>query len=437
MEDENILDLAVIGGGLAGLSCAVRGRFVKSYGAYPLYTAVFEASGAPGGLANLGNVKITGPGFSMPGREIVAKLLSDVKRYDIPVYASLVVKIIKDRESGLFTIVDSSGAARLARTVAICAGMRPLSNEREFFGRGVSITCMGYDYIRDLVARETANIGETGFMIYGNRHSLNLFGFVVWALETSGPGPEKVSRPVFLIDDDEAAFRNTREFKKYPRLFSFGKIVRYNGKGGRLESVSARRGEKVSRTGVRSLLIDYNSFEISPALSFEIAAPKFRFGRRGFIGAGRFMETAVDGLFAAGDVTGPYFCASRAISDGVAAGFSAYAKVMEMKGFAGQSLFAYRASGRKFPAGYSEIAPLRAKDRIVVLSGPGHIRAFLKSAVKKVSAAGLREAAGVFGIHRTLGPADFAKLALVLKAGVPEILEILTGMICDKLVTIA
>jgi len=418
------------------MSCAVRGRFVKSYGAYSLYTAIFESSGKLGGLANLGNVKLTGPGFSMPGVEIVAKLVADVERYDIPVIEKKVTSISKDEKSGLFSVRDSSGAERLSRTVAICTGMRPLSNERKFFGRGVSITCMGYDYINSIIGGEIGRGDRVNFRIYGNRHSLDLFNFVLAALETGKGSGTNNADPVFIIDDDEDAFKRTPEFKAHPGLFTFGRLVEYKG-GASLESVVIENSGKLFEIASKSVLIDYNSFELSPEFDIEVPDERVKRKRSGFIKADRFMKTPVDGLFAAGDITGTYFCASRAISEGIAAGFSAYEKVMEMKGFRGQSLFAYRPSGRKFSKEYREVSPVGPGDRVIVLSRAEKIEEFMKNRSEISDKSCIPGVVENFSLHGILGAPEFGKISSALGCGDRETMKLLTAMICEKLVTVA
>ena len=92
-------DVCVIGGGLAGMSAAIRTRWVKSYKALCCSTMIFEASNL-GGLASWKSAVITGPSFKFIGKKLSEKLVKDVKRLNIPVEHSKVVRIdIKNRTS--------------------------------------------------------------------------------------------------------------------------------------------------------------------------------------------------------------------------------------------------------------------------------------------------------------------------------------------------
>ncbi|HNY10390.1 MAG TPA: FAD-dependent oxidoreductase [Candidatus Wallbacteria bacterium] len=427
-----IIDLAVIGAGLSGLSCAVRGRFVKSSGSYSMATVVFEASDIEGGLASLGNIKITGPGFSMPGKKIVSGLLKDIDEYEIPVIRTRISKIARDEKKGLFLIEAGNGSVYLSRTVAVCSGMRGLSNEASYFGKGLKITYMGYDFINSMINAEIESIHEKRFMIYGNEYSKNLIDIVAGALEKNNIDKDKA---IFLLNTNPEKFKNDKTFKKYPSLFEFGEVKEYKGRR-KLEAIECSRGGKSFEIKLDSLLLDYNSFEIKPDFSIEIAAAENIFDRRGFIAVDRDMKTSIRGLYAAGDITGSYSCASRAISEGVIAGFSAYREVMSLKDVKDYSLFAYKAEDCLIKEEYREINSAHFKRGLVVLAGAKKIAAYFdaRKGMKKID---IKKILNIFGMYYIITADRYEEIKRIFSAGDIQFYELLSDMANKKLITLA
>ncbi len=429
-----IIDLAVIGAGLSGLACAVRGRFVKSVGSYSMATVLFEASEMEGGLASLGNIKLTGPGFSMPGKEVAAKLLKDIGEYEIPIVRTGISKISRDKKNGLFLIEAVDGSVYRSRTVAICAGMRKLSNEVSYFGKGVKITYMGYDFIRSMINSEIERMHEKKFMIYGNEYSKNLIDLVIAALKKNNIDI-KTAGPIFLLDTDAESFGKERCFKKYPSLFKFGGIQKYIGNG-KLEAAVCVCDGKNFEIKLDSLLLDYNSFETKPDISIKIEPDKNVFDDRGFIAVDRDMKTSVRGLYAAGDITGSYFCASRAMSEGVIAGFSAYREVMSQKSVKDYSLFAYKASDRFIKNGYREINASHLKRDLIVLSGEKKIAAYFQER-KGLKKSCVKNLLNIFGLYYIISFDSHEMIKQITGFEGADLYEMLSDMVNNKLITIA
>jgi len=435
------IDLCVVGGGLAGLSCALRARFIKTYGAYPMSVALFEASPRAGGLANLGNIKLTGPQFNLPGAEIVSKLNADIDFYDIPIINETVVSITKNDGSGLFEIETNGPAGKnkyLSRTVCLCGGMRRLRNEWEFFGRGVKITYMGYDKIRDMIYKSITENAAGDYLIYGNEYSKNLINFVKSAL-TDKNGRIFSERPIFLIDSDESSFRKEKTYKMYPWLFEFGKIVKYEGSS-QLKNIKVLTGGKIIDRPVKELLLDYNAFEIKPDFEIKIAMPDNTpkiFLKKGFIKVDREMRTRIKRLFAAGDITGLYFCASRAISEGIIAAFSAYKEVMKYKNIKNQSVFAYSPLNKTYEFDYQEIPDFDVSKEIIVLSREKAVSEFLeKYDGLELTGEKINEILKYFGFYNVLGNEDFFKIQKILEIDEKSFRRLLAEMIKAKLITI-
>ncbi len=138
---KNICEVAVIGGGLAGLSAArhaVRlGRLVT----------LFEASGLFGGLvATIGEVD----GLPVPGKfsgqELAIHLLQDARKAAAQVVQTGVARIELDKR---LTLTDQENKTYHPEAIIIASGASPrklgVPGEEEFVGRGVSrcATCDG------------------------------------------------------------------------------------------------------------------------------------------------------------------------------------------------------------------------------------------------------------------------------------------------------
>jgi alkyl hydroperoxide reductase subunit AhpF len=90
------------------------------------------------------------------------------------------------------------------------------------------------------------------------------------------------------------------------------------------------------------------------------------------------MQTSVPGILAAGDATaGGYNSFSRAVSQGMMAGLSAYAYVYRMKLGVSPSLFAYRPTDFSLTEDYRELPVFDPKLRPFMLGDEKTIRAEL------------------------------------------------------------
>jgi thioredoxin reductase (NADPH) len=138
---KNSCEVAVIGGGLAGLSAArhaVRlGRLVT----------LFEDSGLYGGiLATVGEVDgLPVPG-NFSGQDLAIHLLQDARKAAVQVVETGVAKIEMDKR---LTLTDQESKTYYPEAIVIASGASPrklgVPREEEFIGRGVSrcATCDG------------------------------------------------------------------------------------------------------------------------------------------------------------------------------------------------------------------------------------------------------------------------------------------------------
>lgn len=342
-------DVVVVGGGLAGLSAAVRARWVKRHHAVPCSTAILEP-GALGGLANWKSQSLTGPSLRFPGKELTGRILRDVRALRIPVIAEAAAEIRAER--GLWRVRTGAGRTLRALSVILATGLRPLTNEHDYFGRDISIAYMGYSFFPTLFA-QILRKGARRLVIVGNEKALQVRR-VVEAANTTGAGV------VYLVDPTPGS----RGVPEGPDVV-LGRAVRFVGRG-RL------RGVRYVQGGVERVLpcdhafLEYNGFELRPAFTPTLSG--LRRTRAGFLAVDRAMGTNLPGVFAAGDATGDIAAASKAIAEGVIAGLSAYAYVFGRKFGREPTLFAYKATDFEIPPDFREIPALAAASPVVLVS---------------------------------------------------------------------
>ena len=148
-----MIDLAIIGGGPAGLSAGIyasRGGLENVH----LYEKVTF-----GGQIILSSEVENYPGLKDPisGLEVMKDWLGQAKKFGLKEISEEVVRISKS--GGIFDIELASKEIKKAKSVLVCTGSVPrkagFKGEDEFFGKGVSVcaTCDGFFYKnRDVIA---------------------------------------------------------------------------------------------------------------------------------------------------------------------------------------------------------------------------------------------------------------------------------------------
>jgi thioredoxin reductase (NADPH) len=318
-------DVCVIGGGPAGIAAAVRVRWLKRHHCVPCKVLVIDPAEL-GGLAAMGSTVLTGLGFQMTSDVILERLLTDVRTLEIPHERKRVTAVLRE-STGDFRIQLAGGEGLTCRAVVLACGMRTLTREAEFWGRGVTGLSMGVDhviktlrrYATDSEYRHVVFVGSPQLLrlralLEGARRDSRQFRFIVEPIEGEG------------YDEAVAPF--------------VGSIERLEGEG-RLSRVCVRRPTGVLECleDVDLLVMDFMSLEARPSRS--VLVPGLEVDERGFIVVDRGARTSVPGLFAAGDATGMPACVAKAIGEGVIAGFEAYRYVYRSKFEAEPQLFAY------------------------------------------------------------------------------------------------
>jgi thioredoxin reductase (NADPH) len=331
-------DVAVIGAGPAGMTAAIRTRWVKSYKSVPCSTVILDKAGL-GGLAKWRSCMLTGPSFHLMGADVVGRFKKDIDDLEIPLVLSRAIKLELDGNTKI--IHTDAGETIRALAVIIATGFRSLCNEQDFLQQ-IAITYMGYEFFEELLNSFFSMEGRQTTLIVGNEFTRNLVDLV----EACNRGRHEV---IYLIDSNSARARLTAA----AGTVLPGKIIRYEGSE-KLEGVRVVLKDGDERfIPCSKVLLDYNSYELSPLYDFDTAALKK--DARGFIEVDREMRTSIPGVYAAGDVTGLYATVGRSIGDGIVAGFSAYRYIFNLKFDREPCLFAYAAQDVKITPGFKDL----------------------------------------------------------------------------------
>ena len=345
------VDVAVVGAGPAGLSAAVRARWVKSYRGVPCSVTVFDPA-PPGGLARMRSTRLTGPGWHVKSDDLIGAIMADIEALCIPIES---VSVDAARFGNTrWRLYQREKPLCSARALVLATGLRKLANEAEYFGRGLSLTYNGYEYIPQQLGQLTAPDNVREVLIIGNEKTTNLL-----------PALDNISKEginlTFLLD--EAPSEQLLSVFGHKALF--GRVLAFRGQE-KLEEVLA-----VSVCGKELTLrcdlafIDYVAFEIKPQKSVEVEG--LERDSNGFIRVTRDGSTNLGGAFAAGDATGLFAMALKALSEGSVAGFSAYRYVFKQKFGYDPPLFAYAAQDRPIDPNMSDYPELLRTDIVELL----------------------------------------------------------------------
>jgi thioredoxin reductase (NADPH) len=335
-------DVLVVGAGPAGIAAAMRVRWVKRYSVVPCNVAVIDPV-APGGLTQMGTCIMTSPGWMYNEETIRPFLVDDLARFEVPQLRTRVTAIRRVDE--LFEVSCQDGSTLNARCVVVCAGMKMLVREPELWNRGVTATSMGIEWAAGKVRHWVSDPKIRRVVFVGSDKLTNLIP-LARKLRSPNTDVRFVLEPIVGETKNEIAPADD---------VLFGTVVEMTGDE-RLRSIKVEHhgtGQTTLIDDVDLLVVDFLSYEVRPARNFACAGAAV--DESGFIAVDRKQRTNVDGLFAAGDVTGMPACAGTAIGEGIVAGFEAYRYVYRQKFGAEPPLFAYYGHDAPLEEGFQEL----------------------------------------------------------------------------------
>jgi thioredoxin reductase len=350
-------DVAIVGGGLAGLSAAVRARWVKGHGAVPLQAGVFEP-GVPGGLAAWRGIYMTGPGFYLKREEITQRLLADCDLYEIPILPERVQEVVHRQQC--WHLRTAAGREYRASALILATGLRPQGREGNLFAHGVYLTYMGYDHLYRLFRQIPKTRGtDHPILVVGNEHTgllSDVFRDILAETRASFR---------FLLDDPTQISDLPGEvlIGRYADVEAEGALLRvaYHDEAGRTQGVTAS-----------AVIIDYNAFELRPSFAVSGDIPR---NEHGFVEVDSMCRTPAQFLYAAGDITGGYAMALKALTQGALAGFAAYEDLYRSRFDGDPVMFAYKPKATPIHKGFRALPTWKPMDCIKPLVSRAKLRA--------------------------------------------------------------
>jgi thioredoxin reductase (NADPH) len=300
LSENNGVDLAIIGGGPAGLTAAIYGARMG------LNTALYEGKGF-GGLAGTAPKIENYPGFqSINGLELTEKMREQAEHWGTTFFFNEVSKI-NPKE---MTITTYEGSTK-AKAIIIATGSKHqtlgLSNEFELIGNGISYcaTCDG-PLFRD---QAVATVGG------GNAAGLEVIYLSGVAKEVYLIHRRHCMRAEACIADEVESLNNVKPMYNC----TIEEAITKDNKLEALKIKNHKTGE-ISTISVNALFI---AIGVEPQSELAKEAG-IELDENNFIKVNKNQETNFSGIYAAGDVTGGIRQVSTAVGEATTAAMNAY-----------------------------------------------------------------------------------------------------------------
>jgi len=314
---EKKVDIAIVGGGAAGMTAALYAKRKA------LSVRVFESE-ALGGQTALAIWVENYPGTKrVMGAELMDRMAEHLKEFGVEVEEAAEVTGIEKKGTGIgekegfFELDINKGEEKVeARAVIICTGnkyrMLNVPGEKELYGKGVSYcaTCDGPGFKGKTVAVVGAgNSGATAALFFG-----------------------EICKKVFLVEFAETpAFDSIYEKplkEAGVELMLNSEVVGIGGKGHvsglKAKDRASGEGKVVAVDGVFVYIGMLPRNQLAKRIGLKI-------DEKGYVVVDKGNRTSVDGVFAAGDITGELAQTVVAAGSGAIAATSAFEFVKGLK----------------------------------------------------------------------------------------------------------
>jgi len=311
--EEKILEVAIVGGGPAGLTAGI-------YVSRARMDAVLVEKQSPGGAPALTERIENYPGFpeGISGFDLMDRMRRQAEGFGLNIIPFNPLKGLRD-EGEVKVLVTDEGELR-ANAVILATGMRPAAlgvpGEEKFHGRGVSYcaTCDAAFFK-----------GATVAVIGGGNSAVEEALFLT-----------RFADKVILVhrrDRLRAGKILQERILGHPKVEIKWKRVVKEIKGE--DKVSGLVLQDVDGQGEEEVDVDGIFLYVGNLPNTEEVRGVVELDQKGFIITARSMQTSVEGIFAAGDVrSGAVWQVASAVGDGVRAALSAQFHVESMKGTA-------------------------------------------------------------------------------------------------------
>lgn len=278
---DNMYDIAIVGSGPAGISAAVnakiRNKSVIVFGNDELSHKV-EISRQINNYIGFANVT---------GTELNDAFRKHLKDLEIEITPKRITGVYKMKDKFILLANKESFESKCVILALGSETVKPITNERELLGRGVSYcaTCDGMFYKGRSIAVFCDNEGMLDEVEYLSQIAKRVYLFAPFDVKTSVENVEILP----------------------------SKITEIIGES-KVEAVTLKDGRRIEVDGV---------FFLKQAVSADVLL----FGLKtenGSISVNRKMQTNIDGCFAAGDCTGTPYQIAKAVGEGNIAAHSAF-----------------------------------------------------------------------------------------------------------------
>ncbi|MFW6113548.1 MAG: thioredoxin-disulfide reductase [Actinomycetota bacterium] len=311
--EEDILDIAIVGGGPAGLTAGI-------YASRARMKAVLLDKQAPGGAPTLTDRIENYPGFpeGITGAELMLRMTQQAERFELNIIPFNPLKDL--REEGEIKILDTEEEEIRAYSVVLATGMRPaplgVPGEEGFHGRGVSYcaTCDGA-FFKDAVV-----------MVVGGGDS---------AVEEALFLTRFAGKVVIVHRRDRLRAGKILQERvlAHPKVeVKWKKVVKEIRGDDTVNSVVLKDVEDGSE---ETLDIDGIFLYVGNSPNTEAVRNRLELDEKGYIITDGSLRTSMKGVFAAGDVrSDSVWQVAAAVGDGVRAELAAQFHVENLKGIA-------------------------------------------------------------------------------------------------------